>query len=152
MGEKKFFLLLQNFQKTMAATVEEKAIPVVVKQGWIKKKAEHLKDWRPRYFILKDNGEFIGYRKEPSTEAELNNVLNNFTVKNCEIILTDRPKKNVFIIRGLHLTTVVERTFHTDSEAERHEWVNAIENVKRKLEDGEAIETDEANDPSNPFS
>ena len=34
----------------------------------------------------------------------------------------------------------------------RHEWVNAIENVKRKLEDGEAIETDEANDPSNPFS
>ena len=36
--EKTFFLLLQNFQKTMAATVEEKAIPVVVKQGWIKKK------------------------------------------------------------------------------------------------------------------
>ena len=34
----------------------------------------------------------------------------------------------------------------------RHEWVNAIENVKQKLEDGEAIETDEANDPSNPFS
>ena len=64
---------------------------------------------------------FTGYRKEPSTEAELNNVLNNFTVKNCEIILTDRPKKNVFIIRGLHLTTVVERTFHTDSEAERWE-------------------------------
>ena len=30
--------------------------------------------------------------------------------------------------------------------------MNAIENVKRKLEDGEAIETDEANDPSNPFS
>ena len=66
---------------------------------------------------------FTGYRKEPSTEAELNNVLNNFTVKNCEIILTDRPKKNVFIIRGLHLTTVVERTFHTDSEAERWEIV-----------------------------
>ena len=69
------------------------------------------------FFFLR----FTGYRKEPSTEAELNNVLNNFTVKNCEIILTDRPKKNVFIIRGLHLTTVVERTFHTDSEAERWE-------------------------------
>ena len=64
---------------------------------------------------------FIGYRKEPSTEAELSNVLNNFTVKNCEIILTDRPRKFVFIIRGLHLTTVVERTFHTDSEDERLE-------------------------------
>ena len=43
--------------------------------------AEHLKDWRPRYFILKDNGEFIGYKKEPSTEANLNNILNNFTGK-----------------------------------------------------------------------
>ena len=82
--------------------------------------AEHLKDWRQRYFILKDNGEFIGYRKEPSTEAELTNILNNFTVKNCEIILTDRPKKFTFIIRGLHLTTVVERTFHTESEDERY--------------------------------
>lgn len=81
--------------------------------------AEHLRDWRPRYFILKDNGEFIGYKKEPSTEEELNKILNNFTVKNCEIILTDRPKKFTFSIRGLHLTTVVERTFHAESEEER---------------------------------
>ncbi len=82
--------------------------------------AEHLRDWRPRYFILRENGEFIGYRKEPSTEAELSNILNNFTVKNCEIILTDRPKKYTFSIRGLHLTTVVERTFHAESEEERY--------------------------------
>jgi len=136
----------------MAASIAEDKSPKVIKQGYIKKKAEHLKDWRQRYFILKDNGEFIGYRKEPSTEAELTNILNNFTVKNCEIILTDRPKKFTFIIRGLHLTTVVERTFHTESEDERQSWVNAIENVKRKLEDGEIVETDEANDPSNPFS
>lgn len=34
----------------------------------------------------------------------------------------------------------------------RLSWVNAIENVKRKLEDGETVEADEANDPSNPFS
>lgn len=136
----------------MAASIAEDRSPKVIKQGYIKKKAEHLRDWRQRYFILKDNGEFIGYRKEPSTEAELSNILNNFTVKNCEIILTDRPKKFTFIIRGLHLTTVVERTFHTESEDERQSWVNAIENVKRKLEDGEIVETDEANDPSNPFS
>ena len=31
-------------------------------------------------------------------------------------------------------------------------WVDAIEGVKRKLEDGETVEADEANDPSNPFS
>ena len=34
----------------------------------------------------------------------------------------------------------------------RKSWVDAIEGVKRKLEDGETVEADEANDPSNPFS
>jgi len=132
----------------MAAAEE----PKVIKQGKIRKKAEHLKDWRERYFILKENGDFIGYKKEPSTAEELSKVLNNFTVKNCEIILTDRPKRFTFIIRGLHLTTVVERTFQADSEDDRRSWVNAIESVKRKLEDNDTVEADEANDPSNPFS
>lgn len=130
----------------------KKLQPIVNKPFFILFAAEHLRDWRDRYFILKDNGDFIGYKKEPSTEDELKNVLNNFTVKNCEIILTDRPRKFTFSIRGLHLTTVVERTFHAESEEERLSWVNAIEAVKRKLEDNETIEADEANDPSNPFS
>ena len=34
----------------------------------------------------------------------------------------------------------------------RKSWVDGIEAVKRKLEDGDTVEADEANDPSNPFS
>merc|ERR1739844_819902 len=49
-------------------------------------------------------------------------------------------------------TTVVERTFHAETEEERKSWVDGIEAVKRKLEDGDTVEADEANDPSNPFS
>ncbi len=101
--------------------------------------AEHFRDWRPRYFILREDGSFLGYRKEPYTEADLDNVLNNFTVKNSEIILTDRPKNNAFSIRGLHYTTIVERTFCADNKEERSSWVNAIENVKIRLEDGEGV-------------
>ena len=52
-----------------------------------------MKDWRPRYFILKDNGEFIGYKKEPSTEANLNNILNNFTGKLGPFARTCNPSK-----------------------------------------------------------
>ena len=52
-----------------------------------------MKDWRPRYFILKDNGEFIGYKKEPSTEANLNNILNNFTGKLGPFAQTCNPSK-----------------------------------------------------------
>ena len=59
-------------------------------------------------------------------------------MKNCEIIVTDQPKKFSFIIRGLHLTTIVERTFHTNTEEDRQSWVQAIEHVKLKLEEDEA--------------
>jgi hypothetical protein len=31
-------------------------------------------------------------------------------------------------------------------------WVSAIEDVKRKLEEDETMETEEADDPLNPFS
>ncbi len=82
-----------------------------------------MKDWRPRYFILKEDGQFLGFKKEPSTEADLVEPLNNFTVKNCEILLLDRPKKFTFIIRGLQLTTVVERMFHAESDEDRCEFI-----------------------------
>ena len=40
---------------------------------------EHIKTWRPRYFILKDNGQFNGFKKEPTTDQDLADPLNNFT-------------------------------------------------------------------------
>jgi len=40
---------------------------------------EHIKNWRKRYFILKENGQFLGHRNRP--EHSLTDPLNNFTVK-----------------------------------------------------------------------
>lgn len=62
---------------------------------------EHIRNWRSRYFILKDDGLFIGFRQKPASEAELNDPLNNFTVRNCEIIESNRPKPYTFAVRGL---------------------------------------------------
>ena len=64
---------------------------------------EHIRNWRSRYFILKDDGLFIGFRQKPATEAELNDPLNNFTVRNCEIIESSRPKPFTFAVRGLQV-------------------------------------------------
>ena len=47
----------------------------------------------------------------------------------------DRPKPYTFFIRGLQMTTVVERMFHVESAAERSTWLEAIEGVKRRLEE-----------------
>ena len=80
---------------------------------------EHIRNWRPRYFILKDNGQFIGFKNKPTHDADLNDPLNNFTVKNCTIVPSNRPRPFTFYIRGLHMTTVVERVFSVDNEEER---------------------------------
>jgi len=106
----------------------------VVKEGWLYKRGEHIKNWRQRYFILKEDGQFIGFKSKPSSQ-DLNDPLNNFTVKGCQIMTAEKPKPHTFFIRGLQMTTVVERMFHVDSAQERAGWLEAIERVKKKLDE-----------------
>uniref|UniRef100_A0A8C1ZH33 non-specific serine/threonine protein kinase n=1 Tax=Cyprinus carpio TaxID=7962 RepID=A0A8C1ZH33_CYPCA len=104
----------------------------VVKEGWVQKRGEYIKNWRPRYFLLKTDGSFIGYKEKPQ-DADLAYPLNNFSVAKCQLMKTERPKPNTFIIRCLQWTTVIERTFHVDTPEERDEWVEAIQMVADKL-------------------
>lgn len=73
----------------------------------------------------------MGFKNKP--EHALTDPLNNFTVKGCQIMSVDKPKPYTFIIRGLQWTTVIERTFHVESEKEREEWVHAIRCVADRL-------------------
>jgi RAC serine/threonine-protein kinase len=104
----------------------------IVKEGWLFKRGEHIKNWRSRYFVLLDNGSLVGFKNKPD-ETSMNDPLNNFTVKGCQIMSTDRPKPFTFIIRGLQWTTVIERMFHVETEREREEWVAAIKGVSERL-------------------
>uniref|UniRef100_A0A8C6NIK8 non-specific serine/threonine protein kinase n=1 Tax=Nothobranchius furzeri TaxID=105023 RepID=A0A8C6NIK8_NOTFU len=94
---------------------------------------EYIKNWRPRYFLLKTDGSFIGYKEKPQ-DADLPYPLNNFSVAKCQLMKTERPKPNTFIIRCLQWTTVIERTFHVDTPDERDEWTEAIQMVADKLQ------------------
>ncbi|KAA8593136.1 hypothetical protein FQN60_018591, partial [Etheostoma spectabile] len=87
---------------------------------------EYIKNWRPRYFLLKTDGSFIGYKDKPQ-DSDLAYPLNNFSVAKCQLMKTERPKPNTFIIRCLQWTTVIERTFHVDTPDERDEWAEAIQ-------------------------
>ncbi|KAJ4948528.1 hypothetical protein JOQ06_020061, partial [Pogonophryne albipinna] len=95
--------------------------------------SEYIKNWRPRYFLLKTDGSFIGYKEKPQ-DADLPYPLNNFSVAKCQLMKTERPKPNTFIIRCLQWTTVIERTFHVDLPDERDEWTEAIQMVADKLQ------------------
>lgn len=89
----------------------------IMKEGWLQKRGEHIKNWRPRYFILWDNGVFLGFKSKP--DESYHDPLNNFTVKDCQVRKTDKPKPNTFLVRGLQLTNVVERMFLSESSEDR---------------------------------
>uniref|UniRef100_A0A3Q1ANB9 non-specific serine/threonine protein kinase n=1 Tax=Amphiprion ocellaris TaxID=80972 RepID=A0A3Q1ANB9_AMPOC len=92
----------------------------VVREGWLHKRGEYIKTWRPRYFILKSDGSFIGYKEKPEVSSDHSlPPLNNFSVAECQLMKTERPKPNTFVIRCLQWTSVIERTFHVDSNEER---------------------------------
>lgn len=65
-----------------------------------------------------ENGALIGFKNKPNNYYNVE-PLNNFTVKSCQIMLTDRPRPYTFIIRGLQWTTVIERMFSVETEQER---------------------------------
>lgn len=109
------------------------------------KRGEHIKTWRQRYFVLRTDGALMGYRSKPAENTPTEQLLNNFTVRGCQIMTVDRPKPYTFIIRGLQWTTVIERTFAVETEAERQYWTEAIRNVASRLcEIGETAMTPSA--------
>lgn len=52
---------------------------------------EYIKNWRPRYFLLKTDGSFIGYKEKPQ-DADLAYPLNNFSVASESLSLSDLIK------------------------------------------------------------
>uniref|UniRef100_A0A8C6PFE3 non-specific serine/threonine protein kinase n=1 Tax=Nothobranchius furzeri TaxID=105023 RepID=A0A8C6PFE3_NOTFU len=106
----------------------------VVREGWLQKRGEYIKTWRPRYFILKSDGSFIGYKDKPEVSIDPSQPpLNNFSVAECQLMKTERPRPNTFVIRCLQWTSVIERTFHVDSKEEREEWMRSIQAVTNSL-------------------
>ncbi|XP_064489532.1 RAC serine/threonine-protein kinase-like [Ornithodoros turicata] len=119
--------------------------PAIVNEGWLNKRGEHIKNWRKRYFVLREDGTLIGFKTKP--EHGYADPLNNFTVKGCQLMKSDRPKPFTFIIRGLQWTTVIERMFCVDSEEEREEWMQAIQYVSDKLQEGDSEQDVEMAEP-----
>ncbi|KAK1893472.1 RAC-alpha serine/threonine-protein kinase [Dissostichus eleginoides] len=108
---------------------------------------EYIKTWRPRYFLLKSDGTFIGYKERPQDVDQLETPLNNFSVAQCQLMKTERPKPNTFIIRCLQWTTVIERTFHVETPEEREEWTKVIQAVAEGLQKQEEEMIDLSPDP-----
>eukprot|EP00055_Hartaetosiga_balthica_P004416 m.11506 g.11506 ORF g.11506 m.11506 type:complete len:467 (+) comp3850_c0_seq1:78-1478(+) len=114
--------------------------PGIVKQGWLLKRGEYIRNWRPRWFQLKEDGSFRGFKAGPPAPGD--EPINRFDLDGSSMVITDdgkpvgsKGKKFGLLIRFMQLTRFVERSFHVEAEAERDEWVKAYEEVKKKLEE-----------------
>lgn len=51
---------------------------------------EYIKTWRGRYFLLKSDGTFIGYKERPQDVDQLETPLNNFSVAREYLLQSNR--------------------------------------------------------------
>jgi RAC serine/threonine-protein kinase len=54
----------------------------VIFEGWLMKRGEHIKNWRPRYFVLFKDGALLGFKNKVDT---FNDPLNDFVVKDVQV-------------------------------------------------------------------
>lgn len=112
--------------------------PTVVKQGWLLKRGEYIKNWRPRWFQLKSDGTFRGFKNPPLAPGDA--PINFFDVAGSVMTVVDdgkpagsKGKKFGFTVRFMQMTRFVERTFHLETEGERDEWIKAYTEVKKTV-------------------
>ncbi|UJR25236.1 hypothetical protein I4U23_006588 [Adineta vaga] len=101
------------------------------KSGWLYKRGEHIKTWRPRYFILRHDGNLYGYRKPPvDNDSQQEEPLNKFQVIDCSVIRQDKIKQNAFIIHFNQMK--IERLFAASNQQDREEWITIIERINQQ--------------------
>ena len=88
------------------------------KEGWLMKESKWLKEWRRRYFVLKDSKLFF-FKDEYSSPHGMVDLSNDAIVRDTYI---DGGKEFGFEIK----TKDEHFEMHADSESEREEWIALI--------------------------
>lgn len=119
---------------------DEAPVRKPIKMGWLEKKGEHIKMWRKRFLVLYDDGNFNGYKVQPSNEdieSSGGTLENLFNVKNSQVIRIDDDSKFGFKVRCKQQnqsskTPFIERFFRANSKNDRDEWADLIEEIYNK--------------------
>lgn len=98
---------------------------MIVKEGWLLKRGEHIRNWRARYFVLLNDGALLGFKVKPEP-GQYKDPTNNFTVKGCQIVKVESESHFIFVIKGLSYDQEIERNFSAGNDHDRDSWCNAI--------------------------
>ena len=77
------------------------SVKVLVKEGWLLKRGEYIKNWRSRYMMLYSTGILYGFKCNPAESAtsqaqEPEEPLNEFDLRHCSVKPSDKPSKSGF--------------------------------------------------------
>ena len=122
----------------------ERSAADVIYESWLSKRGEHIKNWRQRYFVLFNDGSLLGFK---SKVDKYEDPLNDFTVKDVQLMRLEKPKANTFLVRGLQWTTVIERMFCAETPELRGAWMNAIKAVSNSIKIKELRAGGSGNEP-----
>ncbi|CAH1787904.1 unnamed protein product [Owenia fusiformis] len=103
----------------------------IVKEGWLWLRGEYGKNFKPRYFILMDDGPFKGFIDVQASLTQ--KPLINFFVEEYKIERTEKFRANTFIMRTFQQNMIIERIFSVESATERESWVETLLSVSRKV-------------------
>ena len=104
-------------QELNAVTLNDKK-DAPIKQGWLVKQGNYIKNWRARWFVLYPNELF--YFKDPTEEKSPTNC---FLLNGAECKAYDKLGGTAF---ELTLPNGEKRYMKSDSKADRDEWVQVI--------------------------
>ncbi|VDP01982.1 unnamed protein product [Heligmosomoides polygyrus] len=68
----------------------------IIIEGWLHKKGEHIRNWRPRYFILFHDGALLGFKAKPKLGQPFPEPLNDFMVKDAQVNSTSYRSPFIF--------------------------------------------------------
>ena len=80
-----------------------------------------------RYFVLFNDGALLGYKSKP--KEGFPEPLNDFMIKDAQTMCYDKPRPNMFMIRCLQWTTIIERTFYAESKEVKIDFIEIFSSV-----------------------
>eukprot|EP00834_Sanchytrium_tribonematis_P007713 NODE_745_length_4263_cov_0.629923.p2 type:complete len:361 gc:universal NODE_745_length_4263_cov_0.629923:1211-129(-) len=121
--------LARNLQDV---TVNDKT-EAPLKQGWLVKQGNYIKNWRARWFVLYPNE--LYYFKDPQEEKSPTNC---FLLNGAECKLYDKIGNTCF---ELTLPNGEKRYMKSDTKTDRDNWVEAINAARTSGSAGETLNT-----------